>query len=379
MEFANIDDFLDFFEDLDDPRDPCKCVHTLGEILLVTLCGTLSGCETWGDIELFGKERVDFLRGWLSYEQGTPSDDTLRRFFRALDPEQFQYCLFQWAEHLFGKSCNEHIAIDGKSVRGTRHQNEKMLHLVSAYSCDNGIVLCSQRTHDKSNEITAIPDVLDLLDIEGSIVSIDAMGCQVAIADQINEKGGDYLFSLKGNQGSLHDDVKTFCDTPSSGTSKIDVFDHVDKGHGRIEERKCTVFHGPDWLHKRNPKWSSIKTIGKVTSIRHIGENTSEETRYFISSRILCAEKFLSATRNHWGIENSLHWVLDVTFNEDGSLIGEGHAPENMAIVRKFAINLLRLMKQSEKHKRKSFKVMRKACGWNTDFLVEVITSSFMR
>jgi len=280
---------------------------------------------------------------------------------------------------LFGKSCNDHIAIDGKSVRGTRHQNEKILHLVSAYSCDNKLVLSSQRTQEKSNEITAIPDVLDLLDIEGSIVSIDAMGCQVAIADQINNKGGSYLFSLKGNQSSLHDDVKTFCDTPPPGTVNIDIFEHFDKGHGSVEERKCTVFHDLDWLHERNPKWHSIRTIGKVTSIRHIGENTSKESRYFISSKIMCAEKFLLTTRNHWSIENSLHWVLDVTFNEDGSLIGDGHVPENMSIVRKFAINLLRLVKQSDKHKRKSFKVMRKACGWNTHFLAEVLTSSFMR
>lgn len=368
--------FLDYFEDLPDHRTAKKCLHSVSEILLVTICAVLSDCDSWHDIEMYGQKKIDWLRTRLPYANGTPSDDTLRRFFRALEPSAFQARFMAWAQAMFGSELAEHIAIDGKTLRGSRHGNEKALHLVGAYACEKGLLLAHLPTQEKSNEITAIAELLDWLDLKGTLVSIDAMGCQVEIGSQITKKGGDYFLALKGNQGTLHDDVKTYFEKPVE-PEKIAFFEHFDKGHGRIEIRRASVFHDLKWLHDAHGHWPGIQTIVQVQSERHLGERSTHETRYFISSRTLDAEQALQASRAHWGIENGNHYILDVTFNEDASQIAQGNAPENMGILRRIALNMLKPMKAM--HKRQSYKSMRKLAGWDDRFLGAIFEANFMR
>ena len=368
--------FLDYFEDLPDHRAINKCRHSLSEILLLTICAILSGCESWDDIELFGHQKLHFLRSRLAFTNGVPSDDTLRRFFRALDPSAFQERFTAWATAIFGKTISEQIAIDGKTLRGSRHGNEKALHMVGAYACEKGILLCQLPTQEKSNEITAIPDLLAWLDVSGSLVSIDAMGCQTKIADTIVAKGGDYFFSLKGNHSNLHYDVKCYFDNPVE-PEKLGEFEDIDKGHGRLETRLSRVSSDVDWLLSRHPQWSQIKTIVRIDSVRELSDKIERESRYFISSRVLTAQEALNASRSHWGIESGSHLILDVSFNEDASQIAQGNAPENIGIMRRIALNMLKAMKPS--HKRVSYKAMRKMAGWSDDFLNAIFEVNFMR
>ena len=368
--------FLDYFDDLPDHRTAKKCRHSMSEILLLTICAILSGCESWDDIELFGHQKINFSRSRLAFVHGVPSDDTLRRFFRALDPSAFQERFTAWAKAMFGNAISEQIAIDGKTLRGSRHGDEKALHIVGAYACEQGILLAQLATHEKSNEITAIPDLLNWLDVKNALVSIDAMGCQTNIANKIIEKGGDYFFSLKGNQSSLHDDIVCFFNKPRN-PEKIDFFEAFDKGHGRIETRQSSVSHDLDWLLMRHEHWPPMKTIIRIDSKREIGCKVERETRYFISSRLLTAEESLKASRSHWGIENGNHLILDVSFKEDASQIAQGNAPENMGIMRRIALNMLKAMKPT--HKRVSYKAMRKMAGWSDDFLNSIFEVNFMR
>ncbi len=368
-------DFLDVFGQLDDPRIERKKLHPMPEILLLTLCAVICGAESWDDIETFGESKVEFLRRYLPYEHGIPSDDTLRRFFRAIDPKQFQRLFVEWIRTwLNPEVADKIVAIDGKTLRGSRDGEQLPIHLVSAFASEAGIVLGQIKTPEKSNEITAIPELLEWLDVRGAIITIDAMGCQKAIAEKIIDKGGDYLLALKGNQSRLHDDVRLHFEEPGpQAFTRMEHAETVDKGHGRIEVRRCRVSTDIGWLKALHPEWKNLNSIVAIASERRIGETVTHETRYFISSSLIPAERMLAAVRLHWGIENQLHWVLDMSFGEDQSRIRKGNAPSNVGIIRHAALNMIRRSKK----KRMSIKRMRKAAGWDDVLLTDVLAQVF--
>ncbi len=365
--------FLDIFGQLNDPRIDRKKLHPLPEILLLTLCAVICGAESWNDIELFGKGKLNFLRTFLPYQNGIPSDDTLRRFFRGIDSSQFQSLFIQWIRAwLTTEVANKVIAIDGKTLRGSHDGDQSPIHLVSAFASEANIVLGQIKTSEKSNEITAIPELLDWLDVRGAIVTIDAMGCQKTIAEKIIDKGGDYFLALKGNQSNLHEDVKLHFEQPTaSAQANMAMAETIDKGHGRIEVRRCRLSADIGWLNQRHPEWVGLNCIVAVESERHIGETVSRETRYFIGSKQdISAQESLTAIRQHWGIENQLHWVLDMSFGEDQSRIRQQNAPTNVAIIRHAALNMI---KQAQR-KRTSVRMMRKAAGWDDSVLASILS-----
>ena len=321
------------------------------------------GAEGWQDVENYGKAKINTLRNYFDYENGIPSDDTIRRFFRAVDPEQFKQIFSIWIQSLAHVVDAKVIAIDGKSLRRSYDGDGEMLHVVSAFSTEARVVLGQEKVANKSNEITAIPKLLELLDVKGHIITIDAMGCQYAIANKIIAKEGDYIFSLKGNQGNLSNDVTFYFENLTDKNTSFSCVDH-DKGHGRIETRECLVVHDVQWLRDRHPHWNTINSIIQINSIREFKDQNkkTQETRYFISSlKKPTPQAALLAIRQHWGIENSLHWILDMSFNEDYSRIRKENAPHVMAIIRHIALNLLQLGKP----KRQSIKGFRKICAWD--------------
>lgn len=366
--------FLDIFEGLDDPRSTRNRLYTMSEILLTTVCAAICGAESWEDVEDFGSAKIDYLRQLLPYKNGIPSDDTFRRFFRALDPDKFQELFRAWVKNIHPMIEEKVIAIDGKSARHSFASDKPMLHMISAYATEARIVLAQEKVTEKSNEITAIPALLEWLDLKNNIVTIDAMGCQYGIADHILKKEGNYIFSLKGNQSSLHDDVKTYLQDQEI-LKTLNPHEDYDKGHGRIETRTCWVRHDVGWLRERHPHWTSIKSIIRIDSKREIKGKITSETRYYISSLATTPQKVLAAIRSHWAIENNLHWVLDMSFNEDQSRIRKHNAPQIMAIIRHIALNLLQLTK--DQMKRQSIKRLRKMAGWNDLTLSTILTQNF--
>jgi predicted transposase YbfD/YdcC len=368
--------FLDYFKNIPDHRIERRKLYSVEEILLLTFCGIISGCDSWEDIEIFGQTKLSELREHLPFEFGTPSDDTLRRFFRILDANVFEEAFMSWVKSFQLNFNNMVVAIDGKTSKGSADGAQKAIHMVSAFASELGITLGQVKTEEKSNEITAIPELLKLLDIKGSIVTIDAMGCQHKIASAIRDKEADYLLSLKGNQGSLHDDIIELFDNPPKDLT-FETHEDVDKGHGRIEIRRSKVTTDIDCVRKMHPKWKDLNSIIEIESTRIIKDETTVEKRYYISSLKSSAAEILNATRSHWGIENSLHWVLDVSFNDDDSKVKKGNAPQNMTIVKKTALNLMRIVKRDPIYKRLSLKRMRKLCGWDNSFLQLVLGAKF--
>jgi predicted transposase YbfD/YdcC len=365
-------DFLDTFENIEDPRSTKNQLYTVSEILLVTLCAVICGANGWCDVENYGKSKIEHLRQYIDYNNGVPSDDTIRRFYRNINPSAFEQLFREWVSNLAKKVEARVIAIDGKSLRHSFDGDGNMLHMISAFATEARIVLGQEKVSEKSNEITAIPKMLDWLDVKGHIVTIDAMGCQYAIADQITKKDGDYIFSLKGNQGSLAKDVKLYFE--NNDFEKSNSFKDCDKAHGRIETRECSVVSGLKWLRDLHPNWKSIKSIIEIKSTREIGDKITHETRYYVSSMDTKADKILKAIRSHWAIENSLHWVLDMSFNEDYSRIRKENAPHVMAIFRHIALNLLQTAKKTQDSlKRQSIVGLRKLCGWDEQKLNIVI------
>lgn len=373
----NTSDFFDHFDDhfsgLNDPRLERMKRHSLKDILLLTILGVICGADSWTDIELFGVSKKEELKGILSLPNGIPSHDTLGRVFSLLNPKQLEASFISWVKSLVHLSDGELVAVDGKTLRRSHNRSTetKAIHMVSAWAADNGAVLGQLKTEEKSNEITAIPQLLSMLQLKGCTVSIDAMGCQRAIAKQIREQEAHYLLALKGNQGSLHDDVTLFLETCLDNhfqTVAYDYAESTDKGHGRIERRQVWGTNDIDWLKKRHPHWPDLQSIGVIESSRQVGSERSSERRFFISSHHANAQQFLCSIRQHWEIENRLHWVLDVSFNEDQCRVRSGYAAENLSVIRHIAINLLR-----QESSKISIKAKRRKAGWDSGFLRKVL------
>lgn len=363
--------FLSYFKDLADPRQQSKVSYPLDEILLLCLLAVLAGAETFVDIALFGNKKLGLLRRFRPFSGGTPAHDHLGDILAVLDAGQFQRCFVAWVAARLGTPQGV-IAIDGKTARRTydKKNGRAAIHMVSAFAARQRLVLGQVAVADKSNEITAIPKLLDMLAIEGAIVTIDAMGCQRAIARKILDKKADYMLALKGNQGALRDDVALFvAEQKAKGFSDTTISqDHtVDGDHGRIETRTTTVIHDVDWLTARHD-WPGLNGVVIVESTREIGPRIETETRLYITSLVLMAHLIGPIVRSHWAIENSLHWVLDMVFRDDECRVRTDHAPANFTTIRHMAHNLLRRI--SDKH---SLRARRKAAAWDDDFLASLI------
>jgi len=369
--------FETHFSGLKDPRIKRKKLYPLMEILFVVLCGTICGAESWRDFVLFGKEKNDFLKKYFPYANGIPSKDTLARLFAVLDPESFKKCFIAWVKSL-QETLQDVIAIDGKTFCNSidKANNVPAIHMVNAFATGARLILAQQKVDDKSNEITAIPLLLDLLSLKGNVVTIDAMGCQKAIAEKIIEKEGDYVLFLKGNHGNLSADVQLFLETEvaKKSSTAIDRYEEVDKGHGRIETRKCIVSSKLDWLGQK-PEWSGIKSIAMVEETREIGKKISTECRFFISSLPADAKKIAKAVRAHWLIEDALHWTLDVVFDEDNLRVRKKNAGQNMAIIRHVVFNMLGNAKKCFKDV--GTKALRKKAAWGDSTLELILRQSF--
>jgi predicted transposase YbfD/YdcC len=364
---------IEHFSTLTDPRVRLKTKHKLIDIIVITVCGTICGADNWAEIEIYGNLKQEWLEEFLELPNGIPSHDTFGRVFSLISPEEFQRCFLNWVQSVFTVTDGQVVAIDGKTLRHSydRANNKSAIHMVSAWASKNGLTLGQVKTDAKSNEITAIPELLRLLEIKGCIVTIDAMGCQKKIAEEIVDRGGDYVLALKGNQGTLMEDVEFFfLDGKENKFKDIDVDYHetVDGGHGRVEIRRHWTVSDIDWLHQKGD-WNGLKTIGMVESERHIDEEISIEQRFYIASISNDAKMLAKAVREHWGIENRVHWVLDVAFDEDGSRIRKGNASENLAVIRHITLNLLR----NEKTKKVGIKAKRKAAGWDNPYMLKVL------
>jgi predicted transposase YbfD/YdcC len=363
--------FLRHFKDLKDPRQQAKVAYPLDELLLLCLLAVLAGAETITDIALFGRTKLDLLRRFRPFAHGTPAHDHLGDILAVLDAEQFQRCFVAWVAALTGTPEGV-IAIDGKTVRrsGQKRKGQAPIHLVSAFAARQRLVLGQVKVAAKSNEITAIPKLLELLAIEGAIVTIDAMGCQREIAQRILEKKADYLLALKGNQGGLREDVELFVAeqrTVGFQDSAISREQTLDGDHGRIETRTITVIHDVGWLRQRH-NWPGLNAVVVVESIREIGERVERETRFYITSLLLLARMLAPIVRSHWAIENGLHWVMDMVFRDDECRLRTDHAPANFCTIKHMAQNLIRLAPGNASPRQK-----RKAAGWNDDFLASLI------
>lgn len=363
------------FAEVQDPRQHGKIDHPLINIIFITICGVLCGADDWVAIATFAQAQERWLARYLDLENGIPSHDTLGRTFAVIKNQAFQQGFLNWMSSV-SQLIEGVVAIDGKQLRRSHDKgiDKAAIHMVSAWSVANGLVLGQRKVDEKSNEITAIPQLLEALDLKDCIVTIDAMGCQTEIAQQIVDQDGNYVLSLKGNQGQLHEDVKEmFGYFEEIAFHEVDHDYHktVNKGHGRLEVRECWVFEPATWsdYFSTLDKWAGLQTVAMIRTQRQQDQKVTTETRYFITSLASHAEKVLFAVRNHWGIENGLHWVLDLAFNEDQSRIRQGYAAENLAVIRHLVMNLLS-QEQSLKVGKKN---KRLRCGWDVVYRDKVL------
>ena len=373
--------FLDYVDKLQDHRAQDNLSYSMAEIVFLIVVAIFAGCDGWADIERFGKDKLFVLKEYLPYKNGAPSDDTLRRFLRLLDPKAFADSLQAWLQNILPTSASmeEVIALDGKTLRGSATDKKKALHTVSAYITSQGITLATCDVDGKSNEIAAIPELLNVIDVEDAMVTLDAMGCQEEIIAQIVDKKGDYLIAIKGNQRNSYQEVIDYfslLDTSPAfaAMTSHDQYVTEEKNRGRFEKRECTLLCGINDLGKKN-KWKGLESIVRIRSSVTYKEKTSQEERYYISSRACSAKKMLDYARRHWACE-AQHYILDVSFAEDDSRIRLGNAPMNVGLIRRFVLSVCQKMKP----KRLSFRLFRKSAGWNDDLLrdfIERITNQY--
>ena len=364
-----------FFEAVPEPRVERTRLHPLMNILVIALLAMICVGDGWEDMEDFGLAKKAWLGTFLDLRQGIPSADTFRRVLSAVDPKAFNACFIAWVQALAVGTAGKLVAIDGKTVRHSfdRATGQKALHVVSAWIAENRLTLGQIATEEKSNEITAIPQLLEMLDIRGATITVDAMGCQRAIAEKIIDQGADYIMGLKGNQGTAHKEVEEFF-TEAHARDFKDVehtfHETVDgSDHGRLEVRRAWASHEIGWFADL-PKWRGLRSIIMIESERTVGHaETSIERRYYWSSHVLDAQTFAAMIRGHWGIENQLHWCLDVGFREDESRIRTDHGPENLALLRKVAMNLAK----SERTRKKGIQAKRKRAAWDDAYLITLL------
>jgi len=365
--------FLDYFRDLPDPRQRGKVLYPLDEVLLLCLMAVLAGSEAITDIARFGEKKLDLLRRFRPFRDGTPAHDHLGDILATLDAEKFQQCFVAWVAALTGAPADV-IAIDGKTSRRSYQKKgaKEPIHMVSAFAARQRLVLGQVKVAEKSNEIVAIPKLLDMLAIEGAIVTIDAMGCQREVAKKIIHKKADYLLALKGNQGTLRQDVEIFAAEQKANDFKdttVSRHQTVDGDHGRIETRTYTAIHDVAWLQERHD-WPGLKGVVMVESTREIGDKVERETRFYITSLAWLASQLGPVVRSHWAVENSLHWVMDMTFRDDECRVRTDHAPANFTTIKHMALNLIRKAPGKD-----SFRLKRKVAAWDDEFLASLIAA----
>jgi predicted transposase YbfD/YdcC len=364
------------FGDLPDPRVQGRCDHKLLDIVLIAVCAVLCGAESWSDVEEFGQSKESWLQQYLALPAGIPSHDTFSRVFRLLDASAFQERFMRWVEQHFHVPRGQVIAVDGKTPRGSKDsfRGQDAIHLVSAWASETGLLLGQRKTDEKSNEITTVPELLKLLFIKGCIVTVDALNCQKATARTVIEQQADYVFALKANHPQLHQDVidwfawareRNFRDVPH------DFHQTVNKAHGRLEIRRCWTLADPLALESMGhyEGWVGLRTVVMVERERHIADKIQSETVYYLSSLPPVAQRILAATRAHWTVENTFHWTMDVVFGEDMSRVRLDHAPENFAVIRHIAMNLLKQHPSKQSLKRKRFRA-----ALDDTFLLSLLT-----
>lgn len=364
------------FGELEDERKAKGKRHELLDIIVIAVCAVICGAESWTDIELFGKAKEGWLKRYLALPHGIPSHDTFGRVFARLDPERFEASFLSWVQAVFERTEGEVVALDGKTVRRShdRSNGKSAIHLVSAWATANHLVLGQVKVNDKSNEITAIPQLLRVLALKGCIVTIDAMGCQTEIARQILEADADYVLTVKDNQANLLEDISFFFDLAQQNQFENVDYDYaktVNGGHGRIETRECWTIAGEESLDflRGYDNWQGLQTMVKVKRRRQKEDEVTTETHYYISSLANDAQSLLQAIRSHWGIENSLHWVLDVAMGEDDSRVRKDHAPQNLGLLRRLALTLLK----QETTAKVGVQAKRRKAGWDEDYLLKVL------
>ncbi|MGH7442273.1 MAG: ISAs1 family transposase [bacterium] len=373
---------LAHFQNLPDPRVNRTKDHDLIDILVIAICALLCAAESFNDMEDFGLAKQDWFKTFLSLRNGIPSHDTFNRVFAALDPKQFLDCFLKWTRSVRAAIPQEIVALDGKALRRALDAKQSVKYIVSAWAEGNGLVLGQVKVADKSNEITALPELLRVLELSGCIVTIDAMGCQKKIAKEIIEADADYVLALKGNQERVHEEVKSFLDTTleekqkkrpkgavvPKAAQRLQELETVEKDHGRIETRRYYQSDQLDWFADK-AKWEGLQSVGFVESVRQCAGQTTLERRYYLSSLPLDVVNFARAVRSHWGVENKLHWVLDVSFREDQSRARTGYAAENLATLRRLALNLLK----REKTKKRGIKGKMLNASWHHPYLLRLL------
>lgn len=365
---------LEHFANLTDPGIERRKLHKLIDILVIAICATICGAETWDEFEIFGKAKYTWFKSFLELPNGIPSHDTFSRVFARLDTHEFQHCFLQWVRSAFQLTKGQLVAIDGKQSRGSAdpRAGKAAINTVSAWASENQLVLGQVQTQEKSNEITAVPELLQVLELSGCIVTLDAMGCQTAIVEQIVNQDADYVICVKGNQSNLESDIREYFDwalTEPFQQTSYSHYQETDGNHGRIEVRRYYASQDIEWLRKKE-SWKGLKSIAMVERERWVeGEGKSQERRYYISSLSGGAKEIGKAIRGHWGVENGLHWVLDVGFREDQSRIRKENAPKNMSTLRHIALNLLK----QEKSMKVGTKSKRLKAGWDEQYLLKVL------
>ena len=366
------DSLSHYFQRLEDPRIARSKRHALHDILIISICALLCGAEGFVDMEEFGHAQRDWLSRLLELPHGIPSHDTFGRVFAALDPAQFAETFTAWTQSLRAALPGEIVALDGKTLRRSGGATGGPVHLVSAWAADNRLVLGQLRTAEKSNEITAVPELLRRLELAGCIVTLDAMGCQKTIAREIHEADADYVLALKANHEVLYEEIKTFLDDALDHPENLPAasrHETLEKDHGRIETRRYLCTDQLDWLADR-AKWTALRSVAVVEATRELGGRITRERRYYLSSLPPHAPELARAIRGHWGIENSLHWVLDVALREDDCRVRTGHAAANLATLRHMALNLLR----QDTTKKRGIRTKQKIAAWDHRYLLKLLS-----